>query len=138
MSAPKVKAMVVVRRPADGALLVQTEPGRHDEPFDRPLGGHVEFGEEAVDTARREILEELGEELGDVELLGVVENLFELDGTTGHEIVFVFSATFVDAAAYEVEERPILDDATGAVVVYWRPADSSRRLVPERIAALLA
>ena len=36
-----IKAMAVIRRPRDGALLV-SEPA--DGSFARPLGGHVEFG----------------------------------------------------------------------------------------------
>ena len=50
--------MAVIRRPRDGALLVS----EHAEPdlFHRPLGGHVEFGEYALDTLHRELREEIG------------------------------------------------------------------------------
>ena len=53
-----VKAMAVIRRPADGALLVSEHAG--PDPFHRPLGGHVEFGEYALDTVHRELREEIG------------------------------------------------------------------------------
>ena len=69
-----VKAMVVIRRPRDGALLVSQ--GDDVPPFQRPLGGHVEFGEYAADTLHRELLEEIGQAVTDVRLLGVLENIF--------------------------------------------------------------
>ncbi|HZI76163.1 MAG TPA: hypothetical protein VFD73_19510, partial [Gemmatimonadales bacterium] len=42
-----VKAMAMIRRPRDGALLVSEEANPSGELFHRPLGGHVEFGEYA-------------------------------------------------------------------------------------------
>ena len=58
-----LKAMAVVRRPRDGALLVSEPVAGSDPLFQRPLGGHVEFGEYALDTVRREFGEEIGQEL---------------------------------------------------------------------------
>ena len=63
-----LKAMAVVRRPRDGALLVSEHVDSRDPPFQRPLGGHVEFGEYALDTVRREFAEEIGQELTGVRL----------------------------------------------------------------------
>ncbi|MEM8924165.1 MAG: hypothetical protein AAGD35_11750 [Actinomycetota bacterium] len=63
-----------------------------------------------------------------------MENLFTLDGASGHEIVFVFQAEFVDPAAYEVERWTILDDPTGRTVTRWRdPNEADPRLVPAGI-----
>jgi ADP-ribose pyrophosphatase YjhB (NUDIX family) len=50
--------------------------------FHRPLGGHVEFGEYAADTVRREFVEEISQELAEVRLAGVLENIFTWGGTT--------------------------------------------------------
>ena len=97
-----IKAMAVVSRPRDGALLVSESA---DPLFQRPLGGHVEFGEYALDTVRREFLEEIGQELTDVRLLGVLENIFGWQGGIEHEVVFIFTAAFGSAAAYEIEEQ---------------------------------
>ena len=126
--------MAVIRRPSDGALLVSAAPG---DDFVRPLGGHVELGELAVDAVRREIDEELGRRLDDVVLLGVLENRFELHGELGHEVVFVYDATFADAASYELDDEPILDDRTGTVRVEWLERADGRRLVPHGLAALI-
>jgi ADP-ribose pyrophosphatase YjhB (NUDIX family) len=117
-----IKAMAVVRRPRDGALLVSEHVDSGDPPFQRPLGGHVEFGEYAIDTVRREFGEEIGQELTEVRLLGVLENIFGWRGGTEHEVVFIFAAAFASAAAYEIEEQRILDNPDRRVL--WRPADA--------------
>ena len=132
-----IKAMTVVRRPRDGALLVSEPISGSDPPFQRPLGGHVEFGEYALDTVRREFREEIGQELTDVRLLGVLENIFGWRGGTEHEVVFVFAAAFASAAAYEVQEQRILDNPDRRVL--WRPADAvSPPLYPAGLPELIA
>jgi ADP-ribose pyrophosphatase YjhB (NUDIX family) len=129
-----IKAMAVVRRPRDGALLVSES---EDPLFQRPLGGHVEFGEYALDTVRREFGEEIGQELTDVRLLGVLENIFGWRGGTEHEVVFIFTAAFAVAAAYEIEEQRIRDNADRRVL--WRPADAvSPPLYPAGLTELIA
>ena len=126
-----IKAMAVVRRPRDGALLVSEPVSGSDPPFQRPLGGHVEFGEYALDTVCREFREEIGQELTDVRLLGVLENIFGWRGDTEHEVVFIFAAAFASVAAYEVQEQRILDNPDRRVL--WRPADAvSPPLYPVR------
>lgn len=66
-----------------------------------PVGGGVEFGELSKVAVVREVAEELSAEITDVELLGVLENLFTFDGEAGHEIVFVYDARFVDRSFYQ-------------------------------------
>jgi ADP-ribose pyrophosphatase YjhB (NUDIX family) len=132
-----VKAMVVIRRPRDGALLVSEGTGPAGERFHRPLGGHVEFGEFALDTVHREFREEIGQALTDVRLAGVLENLFDWAGARQHEIVFVFTAAFADEDAYEIPEQWILD-ADNPSRVIWRPADAACPLYPAGLAGLAA
>ena len=136
-----IKAMAVIRRPRDGALLVSEWVSGSDSgsepPFQRPLGGHVEFGEYALDTIHREFGEEIGQALTDVRLLGVLENIFGWQGGTEHEVVFLFSAAFASAAAYEIEEQSILDNPARRVL--WRPADAvSPPLYPAGLSELIA
>jgi 8-oxo-dGTP pyrophosphatase MutT (NUDIX family) len=132
-----IKAMAVIRRSRDGALLVSEPVSGPDPLFQRPLGGHVEFGEYALDTVRREFREELGQELTDVRRLGVLENIFGWRGGTEHEVVFIFAAAFVSAAAYEIEEQRILDNPDRRVL--WRPADAVRPpLYPAGLPELIA
>lgn len=131
-----IKAMAVIRRPRDGALLV-SEPA--DGSFQRPLGGHVEFGEYALDTIHREFGEEIGQRLTGVRLLGVLENIFPWHGGTEHEVVFIFTAAFADEAAYEVQQQVIVDDTEPKSRVLWRPAGAvSPPLYPEGLTELIA
>ncbi len=132
-----IKAMAVVRRPRDRALLVSEHVDSRDPPFQRPLGGHVEFGEYAIDTVRREFGEEIGQELTGVRLLGVLENIFGWRGGTEHEVVFIFTAAFAAASAYEIEEQRIRDNADRRVL--WRPANAvSPPLYPAGLTGLIA
>ena len=73
-----------------------------DEVFYRPPGGRIEFGEPSAVALRREMKEELGVEISDLEVLGVLENLFTFDGQTGHEVVFVYDAKLKDKSLYEL------------------------------------
>ena len=131
--------MAVIRRPRDGALLVSEHVGSREPPFQRPLGGHGEFGEYAVDTIHREFLEEIGQLMTGVRLLGVLENIFGWQGGTEHEVVFIFSAAFLDEAAYEIEEQLIRDDTEPKSRVLWRAADAvSPPLYPAGLTELIA
>ncbi|MCW2933620.1 MAG: hydrolase [Actinomycetia bacterium] len=128
--------MAVIQRPRDNALLVSAAAG--PRPFHRPLGGHVEFGEYAIDTIHREFGEEIGQRLTDVRLLGVLENIFDWQGATQHEVVFVFRASFADPAAYEIEAQPIRDQPDGGDQVIWRPAGAGDPpLYPDGVAGLI-
>jgi ADP-ribose pyrophosphatase YjhB (NUDIX family) len=130
--------MVLIRRPRDGALLVSEEANPSGELFHRPLGGHVEFGEYALDTVHREFGEEIGQALTAVQFAGVLENIFEWGSSTQHEVVFIFTAAFADPAAYEIGEQPILD-ARGSTRVIWRAPDAaSPPLYPAGVADLAA
>ena len=101
--------MALIQRPRDGALLVSEGANPSGALFHRPLGGHVECGEYALDTVNREFQEEIGQPLTQVQLAGVLENIFQWDGATQHEIVFIFTAAFADHSAYEIPEQTILD-----------------------------
>lgn len=68
-----------------------------------PPGGGVEFGELSEVALRREIREELGFELENPVLLGVLENIFSFDGSPGHEIVFVYNAGLAEKSLYEAD-----------------------------------
>ena len=108
--------------------------------YARPLGGGVELGETSEQTIAREIREEIGSEVRDLKLLGVLENLFELEGQQRHEVVFVYDGRFEDNSLYEMAEIPLLDGGwmTGAI---WRPLhwfDEQCPLVPVGIERLLA
>ena len=105
---PAIRDVVIcVFRHRGRILVAQGHDGLTGERFFRPVGGGIEFGELAEDSIRREVMEELGLEIAEPVLLGVLENLFEFRRKPGHEIVFVFDARFVDASAYLRRELPI-------------------------------
>jgi ADP-ribose pyrophosphatase YjhB (NUDIX family) len=86
---------------------------------------------------RREFAEEIGQELTDLQLLGVLENIFGWRGSTEHEVVFIFTAAFAAASAYEIGEQRILDNPDRRVL--WRPADAvSPPLYPAGLTELIA
>ncbi len=54
-----------------------------NEFFYCPPGGGIEFGESSEEALRREINEELGTDIENPRLLGVLENIFTYDGERG-------------------------------------------------------
>jgi len=108
----------------------------------RPLGGEIEYGESSRKAVVREIREELGAEIEDLQLLGVMENIFVCEGQPGHEIVFVFDAKFADESLYELEEIDgYQQEANVRFKARWKSLneieESNGRLVPEDLAKML-
>ncbi len=84
----------------DRFLLSEGHDPAKDESFLRPLGGSIEFGESSEAAVVRELKEEIGADLENVRLLGVLESRFVFDGQPGHEIVFVYEAELVNQQHY--------------------------------------
>lgn len=108
----------------------------------RPLGGGIEYGESSRDAVVREIREELGVEIENVRLLGVLENIFIYEGQQGHEIVFVFDAEFADKSLYKSGEIDGYEqEANVNFKAKWYSLNEIKkddgRLVPEQLSKLL-
>ena len=102
----------------------------------RAIGGGIEFGETSEAALRREFREELEIELGAVQLLGVIENIFEYEGVPGHEIVHVFGVESADINSIALDSRlHVLDE--GSPVGWFSISRLDRRLYPEGSAALV-
>jgi len=111
---------VVFRRP-DGAILVARGFDRvKAQRFYRPIGGGIEFGELALEAARREVLEEIGAEIDGLRFLGTFENRFVFEDRPGHELVWMFEAAFVDRSFYE-REYVVGQESGGSFPVEWVP-----------------
>ena len=110
-------ALAVIR---DGSRLLvreyQTAKGKR---FYRPLGGAIHFGERGVDAVRREIREEIGEEIKNVRHLGTVENIFEREGQPAHWIVLLFEAEFVDRSRYASESIDGVEGDGERIEAHW-------------------
>lgn len=131
-------ALAVPRR-GDDLLVFEYHDPTKGQTFYRPLGGGIEFGETAAAAVSRELREELGVELVDVERLGVLENIFHGMGRDGHEIAFIFGCRLADPSFYERDfVGEVLDDA--GTKVLWRPLNSfgpGSPLYPVGLAGLL-
>lgn len=106
----------------------------------RPLGGGIDFGETSQAAVIREFQEELGAEITDVRLLGVLESIFVYLGEPGHEIVFVYDGRFVDEALYQQESLTVVEGKRRYPAVWKSLADlrdGAVRLVPEALWDLL-
>jgi ADP-ribose pyrophosphatase YjhB (NUDIX family) len=108
-------------------------------PFYRPLGGAVEFGETTEAAVKREIMEEIGQEITDLKLLTILESIFVLEGKTGHEIVYIYDGRFTNEAAYQ-RDSFVVHEETETLTASWRRLDFFNdyyRLVPEALVPLL-
>ena len=120
MSEIRPLALVVFRR-EDGAILVARGFDRvKQQRFYRPIGGGIEFGERAVEAARREVMEEIGAAIDGLRFLATFENLFVFEGQAGHELVWMYEAAFVDRSFYE-REYVVGQESGGTFPVEWVP-----------------
>ena len=131
---------ICVFRSDERILVFEAFDSVEGTPFYRPLGGGVHVGETTRDAIVREIREEIDAEITNLQLLGTIENLFNLEGKPGHEIVFVYDGRFVDETIYERSELTVREDNGDVHKAVWRSIDSfdtHHRLVPESLASLL-
>ncbi|HSL29014.1 MAG TPA: NUDIX domain-containing protein [Anaerolineales bacterium] len=96
-----------------------------DEYFYRPLGGGIEFGEHSADTICREVLEEvnLQAKRESLKYLGTLENIFQFNGETGHEIVFVYDGILEEPSVYEQRLVPGREANGEEIRAVWKSLD---------------
>ncbi len=115
----QVKSLAVVLDQVRARHLVFRAHNQAGTEFNRPLGGSVELGERSLDAVVREIREELDATFVPEGLLGIVENIFELDGELGHEIVFLYIGSFAERDVVPDEGRAF-DDIGSPGWAEWR------------------
>jgi ADP-ribose pyrophosphatase YjhB (NUDIX family) len=128
----RVKSMLIAPNDDLTAHAVSLHPPTRENPagYHRLIGGSVELGESHRDAIVREVQEELGAAIRDLAFLATVENIFSIDETLGHEIVFLYVGrldpppprtdgylTESDGSVRPVVWRPMSDD-DGAVPLY--------------------
>lgn len=79
------------------------------ETFYRGIGGSVHFREKSEDAMRREVKEELGCDVENLELLTVAENIFTYDGENRHQIVFLYKADLSNKDLYKQDKIHIVE-----------------------------
>lgn len=90
-----------------------------NEKYLSPVGGGIDVGEKSRDAAIREVKEELGEEVDQLKLLGVIENIFMFNGQEGHEIVFIYEAKFKDSDIYQKHVLPGIETSGHRFEARW-------------------
>jgi len=105
MKKPRVRPLAICGFSHDNRILVAEgyDPVKQ-QTFYRPLGGGIEFGEHSEQTIHRELMEEIGVEVGELKYLGTLENIFVFNGTPGHEIVMVYDGVLKNSGLYEQAE----------------------------------
>ena len=104
-----------------------------------PLAGGVEFGETGEATIRRELLEEIGAETGAVRYLGALEDIFDWNGQTRHELHLIYDVELTDPRFTGLDQLEV-DDEGENYVARWRHLDEFRaeaRLVPAGLLGLI-
>lgn len=134
-------ALCIFRKGASILVAEGYDPYKQ-EAYYRPPGGSMAFGEYSWETVRREIREELGEEIKNLTFLGPAEYVFQHEGEAGHEIVFIFEGELANKKAYQAETLEGSGAASGSFRAVWKPiADFRRkkaRLYPEGLLDYLA
>lgn len=96
-------ALGVVRR-GDELLVGEDSDPATAETFYRLLGGGIEFGEHSREAVVREFAEEMGVEFRVERHVGTFEDVFDVDGETGHEIWRVYAGEIVEEWPYDREQ----------------------------------
>ena len=113
----------------DGArVLLQDDPSEH---FWVLPGGRVEMLEPAEESLSREMREELGEEVCIERLVWVVENFFEYQEISWHEMGLYFLASLPDSSPLPAGEGPLhtgYEDNGAKLVFQWHELSALARL----------
>ncbi len=112
------KAIVIIRKDDKFLFTVCFERERQ-ETFYIPVGGGIEFGERSIEAAAREALEETGQEVINLQLLGVMENIFRYNAKHEHEILFTYLAEFKNPDAYHQPFAAGLDCDGNTIKLTW-------------------
>jgi len=111
------------------------------EIFYRPFGGAIEFKEYSREAVKREIMEELGQEITCLSYLAMVENIFINEGKEGHEIVIVYEGRFKNKEMYEKEPFEVFDDGHFCWKALWKNIEDftvkGDKLYPEKLLDIL-
>lgn len=120
MKPGKVRPIAICVIEHGGKILVQNGYNQvKQQHFARPLGGSIEFGEYGHETIIRELQEEVGLDVTDVQYLTTLENIFTFQDKIGHEIVLVYQGCLVDDAYYSCPTITGKEDDGTPITASW-------------------
>jgi 8-oxo-dGTP pyrophosphatase MutT (NUDIX family) len=130
-----VKSLCIVRQ--GSRLLVSRDfDSVKKNYYYRPLGGSVDYRERSIDTVKREFMEELGVTLTNVKYIGVIENIFTMEGSNYHEIDFIYEGDIAEKEIYDKKEIEFMEGGKTSLALwidYSEFTSGEKTLVPEEI-----
>jgi len=126
----RVKAVLIAPNDDFTAHAVSLNPATAENAsgYHRLIGGGVELGETHHDAIVREVDEELGATIRDLAFVTAFESIFRIDGTLGHEIVFLYVGRLEPSPALTGASLTEIDGSVMPVV--WRPIDDQDEPLP--------
>ncbi|MDO6654902.1 NUDIX hydrolase [Anaerobacillus sp. 1_MG-2023] len=106
----KVKALGLLFR--EDKILVEAFYGNHSNGlggYFRPLGGNIELGEPSNETVVREFKEELGIDIKVEKYITCLENRYQIDQKWTHEVIQLYTVSFIDEAHYMKEKFSFIE-----------------------------
>lgn len=88
-----------------------------------PIGGQIKYGETSKEAAIRETYEEIGARIVQLRLLTVIENIFQYEGLTNHELVFVYDGEFESEESIGQKEIMGVEDDGAKFKARWIEKD---------------
>jgi NADH pyrophosphatase NudC (nudix superfamily) len=128
-SSPNIRpiSLALIKNSKGQCLYHQGRDKHTNENFYRPLGGGIDFGEIAEMTLKREMLEELNEEIVVNGFITTLENIFTYEGKFGHEICMIFKAEFKDRKIYEKDELTIHEHDGRTARAVWKTLEEIKQ-----------
>jgi len=127
MKSKRIRVITIcIIRKGDAILVFEGYDHVKDQTFFRPLGGGIKFGESSLEALKREFREEINAELKNIHYLATRENIFEVYGEPGHEVIFIYEGELVDPTLYEKEIIVGFEDNGDRFKALWRSLDTFR------------
>jgi len=130
-----VKSLCIVKQGSRLLVSRDFDSVKKDYYF-RPLGGSVDYRERSDITVKREFMEELGVRLTNLKFLGVIENIFTMEGKDYHEIDFIYEGDIKEEGIYHMQDIEFSEGGKPALAMWVEQSEftgGKLRLVPEEI-----
>ncbi len=122
MNKERIRVITIcVIRKGDSVLVFEGYDHVKKQIFYRPLGGGIKFGERSLDAIQRELREEIGARLVNLQYRATLENIFTVYGKPGHELIVIYEGEFADSSLYDKELILGEEDNGDPIKAMWMP-----------------